>query len=207
MKRLVGEQVGDAVERRPPRRSAARAGRCRRRTWSRSWSSVRWKLGPLAVELVDEDHAGQAQLGGAASRSPRSAPRRRRPRSPRTRRGRPRAAPPAPRRRSRRSPGVSIRLTLWPSHSNGASASESEMLRFCSSGSVSDTVVPSSTRPDPVDGPGPQRAGPRPAWSCRLPPWPTSATLRILCASDSSSYEPPRRAELPGLPRADVGAA
>ena len=49
---------------RPPRRWAARAGRCRRRSTSRSWSSVRLERGPLPVELVDEDHAGQAQLGG-----------------------------------------------------------------------------------------------------------------------------------------------
>ena len=34
-------------------------------------------------------------------------------------------------RRSRRSPGVSITLTLWPSCSNGASASDTEMRRRC----------------------------------------------------------------------------
>ena len=39
------------------------------------------------------------------------------------------------------------RFTLWPSDSNGASASDTEMRRRASSGSKSQTVLPSSTRP------------------------------------------------------------
>ena len=55
----------------------------------------------LAVELVDEDDAGDAALPRPSSTRPRSAPRRLRPRTRRTRRGPPRAARP---RRHRRSP-------------------------------------------------------------------------------------------------------
>ena len=43
---------------------------------------------------------------------------------------------------------------MWPSHSKGASASDTEMVRLCSSGSKSVTVVPSSTRPMPGRHPG-----------------------------------------------------
>ena len=45
------------------------------------------------------------------------------------------------------SPGVSMRLILRSSHSNELSASEIDILRACSSGSESDTVVPSGTVP------------------------------------------------------------
>ena len=78
------------------------------------------EAGPLAVELVDEDHPRHAQPGGLAphrlglhlhavdrahhEHGEVDDPQRR----ARRRRG------------SRRSPGVSIRLTLWPFHSNGA---------------------------------------------------------------------------------------
>jgi hypothetical protein len=53
---------------------------------------------------------------------------------------------------------VSIRLILWalPSghvHSIGAMASDREILRFCSSGSVSSRLVPSSTLPARVTAP------------------------------------------------------
>ena len=79
---------------------------------------------------------------------------------------------------------MSIRLTLyvWPSshfHSTGAMASDSDIVRLTSSGSVSHTVVPSSTRP--ALGTTPARS--RIASTSVVfphPPWPTMATLRIL---------------------------
>ena len=52
------------------------------------------------------------------------------------------------------SPGVSIRLTLRSCHSNEESAAEIDIWRAFSSGSVSDTVVPSTTVPEPVDRAG-----------------------------------------------------
>ena len=87
----VGQQVGDAAEvgllaDRQLERGDAGAERGRAAA-----SSVRSNDGPLPVELVDEDHAGQAELGGRLPQLARSAPRRRRPRSPRTRPGRRRA--------------------------------------------------------------------------------------------------------------------
>ena len=45
------------------------------------------------------------------------------------------------------SPGVSITLTLTPSCSNGATAEETEILRLISSGSKSQTVLPSAMVP------------------------------------------------------------
>ncbi len=45
------------------------------------------------------------------------------------------------------SPGVSIRLTLVPSQSNEARLAEIDMPRAFSSGSASETVVPSITDP------------------------------------------------------------
>ena len=151
------------------------------------------EAGPLAVELVDEDHAGHVEPRRLPPDRPRSAPRRRRPRSPRTPPGRPPAAPPARRRGSRRSPGVSIRLTLWPFHSNGVTARDSEMPRRCSSGSWSLTVVPSSHAPQPVDGAGSvqERLGQRGlAGALRGPPGPrcgSSRTKRAALGSPSLS--------------------
>jgi hypothetical protein len=79
------------------------------------------------------------------------------------------------------SPGVSSRLTLRSCHSNEASAAEIDICRDFSSGSASDTVVPSTTVPRRLTAP---------AWnssaSCSdvlpLPRWPTSATLRMRSA-------------------------
>ena len=79
------------------------------------------------------------------------------------------------------SPGVSIRLTFLSCHSNEARAAEIDICRDFSSGSESETVVPSRTDPSRLM---------TPAWnssaSCSevlpLPRWPTSATLRIRSA-------------------------
>src|SRR5579875_2352338 len=87
------------------------------------------------------------------------------------------------------SPGVSSRLTLRCCHSNELSASEIDICRAFSSGSASETVVPSVTLPSRFT---------TPAWnssaSCNdvlpAPRWPTRATLRMrsaaLCMADSS---------------------
>src|SRR5579884_891208 len=91
------------------------------------------------------------------------------------------------------SPGVSIRLTLRSCHSKLDRAAEIDIWRAFSSGSESETVVPSITEPIRLIAP---------AWnssaSCSevLPPprWPTSATLRIrsagLCMPVSSPSVP-----------------
>ena len=52
------------------------------------------------------------------------------------------------------SPGVSIRLTLRSCHSNVAIAAVIDICRAFSSGSVSETVVPSTHRAHAVEGPG-----------------------------------------------------
>ena len=155
---LVGEQVGDAVK----SASSAEGQLERRDAGAEAVAQLverALEVGPLAVELVDEHHAGHAELLGPTPQPSRSGPRRRRRRSPRTRRGRPPAGPPRPRRRSRRSPGVSIRLTLWPSHSNGSTASEMEIWRFCSSGSMSAHGGAVLDPPDAGDRPGLREQG------------------------------------------------
>src|SRR3954454_19856731 len=80
------------------------------------------------------------------------------------------------------SPGVSIRLTLTPCHSNEASDAETDIPRDFSSSSASETVVPSATEPSRVVTPASKRRA-----SCSdvfpLPRWPTKATLRILSAA------------------------
>ena len=79
---------------------------------------------------------------------------------------------------------MSIRLTLYVSpslavHSNGARASDSDIVRLTSSGSVSQTVVPSSTRPALASTPARSRSAST-SVVLPLPLWPTKATLRIL---------------------------
>src|SRR5579859_4527826 len=94
------------------------------------------------------------------------------------------------------SPGVSIRLTLRSCHSKEESAAEMDIWRAFSSGSASDTVVPSITEPSRLTTPAWNRSA-----SCSevlpLPRWPTSATLRIrsagLCMPVSSPSVPERR--------------
>ena len=54
------------------------------------------------------------------------------------------------------SPGVSSRLILRPDHSNELSASEIDIWRDCSSGSESETVVPSTTEPSRLVAPAEQ---------------------------------------------------
>ena len=87
-------------------------------------------------------------------------------------------------------PGVSSRLTLWPSHSKGARVSDTEMVRFCSSGSKSVTVLPSSTRPIRLVSPATKSSASVkvvfPAWPC-----PTSATLRIIGDGTVFTLAPP----------------
>ncbi len=86
-------------------------------------------------------------------------------------------------------PGASRTFTLWSSSSNGASASETEMLRRCSSGSKSQTVEPSSTRPRRTIAPAlNSRASANDVFPA--PPWPTSATLRILAVGNVFTDDP-----------------
>ena len=69
-----------------------------------------------------------------------------------------------------------------PFHSIGATESETEICRRCSSGSWSDTVLPSSTVPIRVIAPDANSIA---SSSVVLPepPWPTSKTLRMSFAS------------------------
>ena len=143
----------------------------------------------LAVELVDEDRARDAALPRRASTRSRSAPRRPRPPTRRTARGRRPGTRRRRRRRSRRSPGVSSRLTFVPSSSNGASASDTEMRRRCSSGSKSQTVVPSSTLPRRGIAPAASRSASA-SDVLPAPPWPTRATLRMLAVGNVFTQYP-----------------
>src|SRR5439155_10380264 len=86
--------------------------------------------------------------------------------------------------------GVSMRLIFVPSCVNEASAMLIVMWRFCSSGSVSRMLVPSSTLPRRVVAPTEWRRD-----STRLvlpdPPWPTTATFLIFVGSgDGIKYSP-----------------
>ena len=76
------------------------------------------------------------------------------------------------------SPGVSSRLILRSCHSNELSVIEIDIWRACSSGSVSEEVVPSVTLPSRFSTPASNSNA-----SCSDvlpdPRWPTSATLRI----------------------------
>ncbi len=108
------------------------------------------------------------------------------------------------------SPGVSRRLILRPSHSNELSASEIDSLRDCSSGSESETVVPSRTEPSRFVAPASNRSA-----SCSdvLPPprWPIRATLRMrsagLCMRGSSPRGSRDASGSPRFWRPGVGAA
>src|SRR3954454_23093498 len=100
------------------------------------------------------------------------------------------------------SPGVSIRWTLTPFHSNEASAAEIDIPRAFSSSSESDTVVPSATVPSRVVAPASNSRA-----SCSdvfpLPRWPTRATLRILSAACGMPSPLPRTEgrRLPSVPQ------
>ena len=97
------------------------------------------------------------------------------------------------------SPGVSIRLTLRCCHSNEDSAAEIDIWRAFSSGSASDTVVPSTTVPSRLTTPASKSSA-----SCRevlpVPRWPTMATLRMRSAALCMPCSSPRcgAATLPG---------
>ena len=69
-------------------------------------------------------------------------------------------------------------LTLWSFHSTGAIEALMLTLRFTSSGSKSEVVVPSSTRPRRVMAPLMKSASVNDVLP--VPPWPSSTRLRIL---------------------------
>jgi hypothetical protein len=73
-------------------------------------------------------------------------------------------------------------LTFVRFHSTNATLDPSVCLRAISSSSKSVTVVPSSTRPSRVTAPPSNSMADT---SCVLPhpPWPTTATLRMVAAS------------------------
>src|SRR5581483_10465606 len=70
-----------------------------------------------------------------------------------------------------------MRLILWFAHSHGTSARERLILRFCSSGSKSETVVPSSTRPSRLMAPLANAAASA-SEVLPVPPWPRRTRLR-----------------------------
>ena len=85
-------------------------------------------------------------------------------------------------------------LTLYVSpsvarQSNGARASDSDIVRLASSGSVSQTVVPSSTRPARASTPARRRSAST-SVVLPLPPWPTMATLRIFSVDGLFNPDP-----------------
>ena len=88
-------------------------------------------------------------------------------------------------------PGASSTLIFTPFHSTGAIASETEMPRRCSSGSWSETVLPSSTVPIRVIAPAVKSIASS-SVVLPAPPWPTSRTLRMSFASYVFNAAPPR---------------
>ena len=105
------------------------------------------EVGALAVEHVDEEHAGDPELVGAlpdprrADLDPHDAAERR------TARPRRRGARSAPRPGSSGRRGRRSRLSFRPCHSACVSASAIDILRCCSSSSQSATVEPASIVP------------------------------------------------------------
>ncbi len=89
-------------------------------------------------------------------------------------------------------PGESSRLILWFFHSKGATEVATDVLRRISSGSKSQTVVPSPTFPSRAAAPERYSMA-----SARLvfpaPPWPASAMFRIRSAGysfmENSSFQ------------------
>ncbi len=79
-------------------------------------------------------------------------------------------------------PGASRTLIFTPFHSIGAIASDTEIPRRCSSGSWSDTVLPSSTVPIRVIAPAVKSIASA-SEVFPAPPCPTSSTLRMSFAS------------------------
>ncbi len=79
------------------------------------------------------------------------------------------------------SPGVSIRLILRSPYSNEATLAPIDIPRSCSSGSKSETVVPSSTRPSRLTTPASNRSASQ-RLVFPLPRWPIRATFRIRSA-------------------------
>ena len=111
------------------------------------------EVGALAVEHVDEHQPREVELGGALPQpagwtsTPITAL------TTKTADSHTRSAPSASATKLE-SPGVSSRLTLRSCHSNEDSAAEIDIWRAFSSGSESETVVPSTTVPEPVDHAG-----------------------------------------------------
>src|SRR6266511_2197992 len=105
------------------------------------------------------------------------------------------------------SPGVSIRLILRSPYSKEATLAPMDMERSCSSGSKSETVVPSSTRPSRLITPASNSSASQ-RLVFPLPRWPIRATLRIRSAglrAIPTQYMSPHTSDLvrsPGKARA-----
>ena len=83
------------------------------------------------------------------------------------------------------SPGVSIRLILRPCHSTVDSEACSDIWRFFSSSSQSETVEPASTVPSLFVAP-PWNSIASTSEVLPVPRWPTTTTLRILPGSKAA---------------------
>ena len=189
--RRVGQQVGDAAGTPASSPIGSSSGATPAPKTSPQLVEGALERGPLPVELVDEDHAGEAPARRPAARAPRSGPRRPRRRSPRTPRGR----RPAGRPHVAHEVGVAGRvdqvdLVAVPLERRQASAA----------GDSAAARAPRrrSRRPWCRPRPGPGRVV-APARCSRAsarvvfptPPWPTRATLRILSAGYGVHRAPP----------------
>ena len=87
-------------------------------------------------------------------------------------------------------------------HSNGATASDSDIVRFSSSASVSHTVVPSSTLPARTRTPE-RSSSASASVVLPLPLWPTMATLRILSVDGLFNRTPKVLEQLARADRSD----
>src|SRR5947199_1906478 len=100
-------------------------------------------------------------------------------------------------------------LSLWPSYSSGRIDSEVEIPRLCSSGSKSETVFPSSTRPMRWRSPLANSIASARVVFPELP-CPTRATLRILAVgkvfTPASGATVGRRVRDVGQPGGQVAA-
>ena len=187
--RGVGQQVDDAAE------VALLADRELERRDTRTEAVLQLleravERRPLAVELVDEDDAGDAALPRPSSTRPRSAPRRLRPPTRRTPRGRPRAVRPRRHRRSPRSPGCRRGSPCARRPRTG----RARATRRSGAAPPRDRSRTRCCRPRPA----PSRAVAPEAKSSAsasvvlpAPPWPTRATLRILAVGNVFTRDPP----------------
>ena len=152
------QQVGDPVGTRAPARSAARTAPPGCRTRTRAAPSVAWKSARSRSSLFTKIARGRpASTASSHAASVWTST----PSTAETTTITASTARIAERRSPTKSayPGASSTLILTPFHSIGAIDSETEMPLRCSSGSWSETVLPSSTVPMRVMAPGGEQHG------------------------------------------------